>query len=63
MTAKNKKKWTLAAAIIMSLAVVSSLFSGFVQAFNFIRIIMIICFGASAGLYWYRYYTEEFEDD
>ncbi|MDF7819452.1 hypothetical protein P1X15_17675 [Runella sp. MFBS21] len=63
MTAKNKKKWTLAAAIIMSLAVVSSIVTGLVQAFNFIRIIMILSFGASAGLYWYRYYTEEFEDD
>lgn len=63
MTAKKKKQWTLIAACLMTLAALVYLVNGLLNGMGILKTIIVIMFSISAGLYWYRYKTEIFEDD
>lgn len=63
MEGKKKKQWTAVAAILMSLATLIYLINGLLYSFNGLKIAVVVMFGISAALYWYRYKTEKFEDD
>jgi membrane protein implicated in regulation of membrane protease activity len=63
MTGQKKKQRALIAACMMTLVAVIYLITGLMGEMSWLQIVVVVLFSISAGLYWYRYKTEQFEDD
>lgn len=63
MELDKRRRWSKIAAIGMGFATLVSILAGFLVEWNFPRILMVICFGASAILYIYQYRQLKDEED
>lgn len=63
MELDKRRRWSKIAAVGMGVAAVLSIAAGFFQGWNFPRILMIICFGASSVLYFVQYRNLLKEED
>lgn len=63
MELDKRRRWSKIAAIGMGFATLVSILAGFYVEWNFPRILMVICFGASTVLYTYQYRQLQKEEE